>query len=114
VKPSTAKRKGAATEQLLVDWLHANGYPHAERRHLAGIADRGDIAGLPGVTIEVKSGARLDLAIWMAELATEQANTGDPLAVLAIRPPGHPNPDDWYFQIDAPTLIALLRAWYRP
>ena len=64
MKPSTAKKKGADTEILYVDYLKQNGVPNAERRHLNGVYDKGDIAGWNAhdgswnVVVEVKSGGR--------------------------------------------------------
>jgi hypothetical protein len=107
-KPSTAKAKGATTETLFVAWLR-QWAPYVERRHLNGAHDRGDIAGLPGVVIEVKSGARIDLAGWMTELEAEVANDLAGLGVLVIRPKGRPHPDDWWAVVSTSHLIDLLR-----
>lgn len=109
MKPNTAKRKGAATEQSWVGYLTQMGWPHAERRHLAGTADRGDIAGCPGVTVEVKSGARLALAQWMAELEAEMANDRTEVGYVAIRPPKRPQPQQWWCVVPAPVLLRLLK-----
>jgi hypothetical protein len=109
MKPATAKAKGAKTEQLWVDFLKANGWPHAERRHLAGVADRGDIAGCPGVTVEVKSGARIDLATWMNELENEMNNDNTDVGYVAVRPKGRPNAGDWWCVVPAPVLVRLLK-----
>lgn len=107
MRPATAKAKGRSTEQALCEWLQARGVP-AERRRLAGTADRGDIAGWRSVTVEVKSGAALDLPGWLRELAAEQANTGDPHGVLVIRPKGRTNPDDWWAVLPWPVAFALI------
>lgn len=48
---SASKRKGTSWESAIVQFLKENGVAHAERRALAGNADRGDIAGIPGVVI---------------------------------------------------------------
>lgn len=109
VKPSTAKAKGAKTEQMWVDFLRANDWPFVERRHLAGTHDRGDIAGMPGVTCEVKSGARLDIAGWMAELDVEMHNDGTDIGYTVVRPRGKPNPVDWWCVLPADVLVRLLK-----
>ena len=109
MKPATAKAKGRQTESMLVDWLRANGVPHAERRRLTGAHDQGDITGWPGVCVEVKSGARLDIAGWIDELAAEirhaQAETG----FVAVRPRGRPAVDDWWAVLPLPALVELMR-----
>lgn len=109
MKPATAKAKGRATEQMLCDWLVANGVPGAERRRLAGIEDRGDVAGWPQVCIEVKSGAKIDLAGFLAELSREQRNAGAAYGFVAIRPKGKPRVDDWYAVLPLPALVELIQ-----
>jgi hypothetical protein len=85
---SKAKQKGTAAETALVNWLRVNGYELAERRALTGRADRGDIAGLPNVVIEVKSGARLEIPAWLVETETERINDGALAGYLVVKPKG--------------------------
>lgn len=108
MKPSTAKAKGRATENLLVDWLRTHGVPHAERRRLTGSADQGDITGWPGICVEVKSGAKLDIAGWLAELAAEVRNSGATHGFVAVRPKGKPDPEDWFAVLPLPELVRLF------
>lgn len=105
MKPSTAKTKGRATEAALVDWLRSNGYPHAERRRLTGTHDQGDITGIPGLCVEVKSGARPAIPQWLAELDAEIVNADAETGVLVIRPKGRPDPTEWW-------AIQRLPAWF--
>lgn len=116
MKPSTAKVKGRETEQRFVDYLRANGAPYAERRRLNGSADRGDIAGVPGVVFEVKSGARLDIAGWLAELAAEVANDRADHGAVIVRPKGKPDPAEWFAVLSVPDLLRLLAevGWMSP
>jgi hypothetical protein len=116
MKPSTAKAKGRATENLLVEHLRAAGWPHAERRRLNGRDDLGDIAGVRGmdgsgrrdICIEVKSGGRIDLAGFLDELRVETRNAAADNGFVAIRPKGKPDPNDWYAVLPLPWLIELL------
>ena len=108
--PGEAKRKGAKTEQMLVDWLNANGLPHVERRHLSGANDEGDIAGWPGVAIEVKSGAKVAIAGWLAELAVEMENARAETGAVVVRPKGKPAVDDWYAVMPVPVWLELMAA----
>lgn len=110
MKPATAKAKGRDTENALVEWMKANGVPYAERRRLNGTKDKGDIAGLPGVVIEVKSAARLDLATWMAELDCEITNDQAATGALVMRPKGKPHPDAWWACMPLPLWWELMRA----
>lgn len=109
MKPATAKAKGAATEAAVVAWMQANGAPYVERRHLNGSHDRGDITGLPGVVVEVKSGARLDIAGWLEELAVEMRNADAVQGAVTVRPKGKPNPQDWFAVLPLPLWWQLLK-----
>lgn len=106
--PGTAKRKGAATEQMFVDYLK-QWNPNVERRHLAGTHDRGDITGIPGVVFEVKSGAKLAISTWLDELEVEVTNDGATHGAVVVRPKGKPAVEDWFAVLPLPTLVALLR-----
>jgi hypothetical protein len=46
---SKSRAKGTSWESAIVTYLIEQGWPHAERRALAGALDKGDITGLPGV-----------------------------------------------------------------
>lgn len=68
------KRKGTQAEVDVVAWLRESGFPRVERRALAGKNDRGDIAGIDGVVIEVKNRADMPLSEYMHELEIEMKN----------------------------------------
>jgi len=105
-----SRAKGTAWESTIVDYLRANGVPHAERRAMAGGNDRGDIAGLPGVVIEAKSAARVELAAWLSEAEAERLNDGADLAVVWIKRRGMRTPAQAYVVITGETLVYLLVA----
>ena len=115
MKPSTAKAKGAATEEMWVQYLIEQGIANAERRHLSGAQDKGDIAGWAApdgswnICGEVKSGASLDLPGWLRELAAEMKNAKSEMGYLAIRPKGRPKPEDWYIVLPTPLFMQLMR-----
>jgi len=115
MKPSTAKSKGAQTETQFVEFLKANGVPNAERRHLSGAYDKGDISGWvqsngsKPVCVEVKSGAQLNIQGWLRELDAEIINSKADIGFLAIRPKGKPRPEDWYIVMRTPGFIDLMR-----
>lgn len=121
MKPSTAKAKGAKTEQIFVDFIKFKGVPNAERRHLSGQYDKGDIAGwvkpdgTRSVCVEVKSGAALKIPEWLEELRAEIANSGADTGFVAVRPKGKPKPEDWFHIIPTDILLELLElAGYLP
>jgi len=115
LKPSTAKSKGLETENKFVAFLHKWGIVNAERRRLNGVLDKGDVSGwvkLDGsqsVCVEVKSGASLNLPLWLRELALEKVNAGADVGFVAVRPKGKPNVEDWYAIMPMPEFMALMR-----
>lgn len=84
---SPSKAKGTRAESALAEYLRQY-WPYAERRALCGSADKGDIAGIPGVVWECKAGERLLIPQWLAETEAERVNAGAELGVLAIKPRG--------------------------
>jgi hypothetical protein len=82
---NASKRKGTAWETAVVDWLRTNGWPYAERRALAGSADKGDVSGLPGVVIEAKNAKSITLAAWVDELLVECANANAEVGCVVIK-----------------------------
>ena len=109
MKPATAKAKGRDTENRFVTYARTVwGLTHIERRRLAGVNDMGDIAGWPGVCVEIKSGARVDIARWLAELICEQSNSHARVGFVAVRPKAKPDPEDWYAVLTLPALMDLM------
>src|SRR5690606_26084911 len=105
---SRAKDRGTRAETAVVHTLRAAGFVHAERRALNGNQDRGDIAGIPGLVIEVKNHARLALAEWAAEMETERDRDGARYGVVRHKRRGHTNPHDWYVTITGSDFLRLL------
>jgi hypothetical protein len=103
-----SKQKGTAAETAVVTYLNANGYPQAERRALAGALDKGDIAGVPGVAIEVKNCAKAELSKWVEEANLEARNVGDAAGVVWHKRRGKGSPGDWFVTMDGATFTALL------
>jgi hypothetical protein len=108
---SASKAKGTAAETAVVRFLQANGYPHAERRALAGAQDRGDVAGIPGLIIEVKNADKMELGMWMNELARETP-VGD-MGVVWHKRRGHTSAGAWYVTMTGSTLLEFLEGWTR-
>ncbi len=70
---------------MVVGYLNDHGWPYAERRRLTGSADRGDIAGIPDVVIEVKGDRSNRLREWKRETLTEIANASAGFGLLVVR-----------------------------
>ena len=87
---SASKRKGTAWERRVVDYLVEHGHPDAERRAQEGVNDRGDVAGIPGWTVECKNAKRVELAQWMKEALGESLRAGTPRHVVVFPSRGRP------------------------
>ncbi len=104
------RRAGTRAETAVVTWLRGCGWPYVERRALCGSRDRGDVAGLVGVVVEVKAERRTDLAGWLAELTAEVTHDHADLGVVIVKRRGCTDPGSWYALTDAGTFAALLTA----
>lgn len=105
---SRSKDKGTAAESDVIEYLRGMGFPAVERRALSGTQDRGDVAGIPGVTIEVKNCARVELAAWVDEAGRERLNNRDDLGVVWHKRRGRGSPAHWFVTMDGATLVKLL------
>ena len=106
---SAERAKGTAWESAIVDFLTRHGFPHAERRALNGINDKGDIAGIPGVVVEVKNHASLNLAGWVDEALAEQGNDGADYGIVVHKRRGKGSAGDWYATCTVAQMARLLR-----
>lgn len=105
----TAKDAGTRWETAVVDALIAHGWPHAERRRLAGAQDKGDVAGIAGVCIEAKDAQRHELAAWVEEAAREGTNAGARLSVAWAKRRGKPRAEDGYVVMTGAVFMQLLK-----
>lgn len=110
MKPATAKAKGRETENQAVAWLIEQGWTEAERRRLQGVLDKGDVAGVPGFCIEVKSAATWKPVQWLRETTVEQANADEPYAFCMARPKGGTDVNDWVIMMTPAQLLQILEA----
>lgn len=104
-----SKTKGTSAETAIVGFLRDNGFPHTERRALAGNSDRGDIAGIPGVVIESKNCAKQELAAWLDEAKVEQSNDRADLGVVWHKRRGKGSPGDWFVTMSGAQFADILR-----
>lgn len=102
--------KGTKAESALVSYLKTRGFRYVERRAKSGRKDRGDIAGIPGVVIEVKSQARFDLAGWVREARLEAINDDAPTWFVVVKAPGKglEKADEWYAVTSVRVMADLL------
>lgn len=84
-----SKQKGTSTETLVVNYLRENGWPYVERRALSGSLDKGDVAGMPGLCVEIKYGQNtLKIGPWLTETGIERLNAGADHGILVVKPFG--------------------------
>ena len=105
---SKSKAKGSAAERAVVAYLK-QWYPYADRRLAGATLDKGDISGIPGVTIEIKNHSRIDLAGWIAELETEMANDKAWTGTVIHKRKGKSDVGQWYATMPVRVWIELLR-----
>lgn len=98
---ATQRRKGARGEAEVVELARAHGFTAARTRSGSGQA-RGDIAGLPGVALEVKRAERESVRAWFEQAA---ANCGLDLPVVAHRKSRGP----WLATLELDDFLALLK-----
>jgi len=106
-----SKQKGTSTETLVVNYLRENGWRHAERRALSGSLDKGDIAGVPGIAIEVKYGnGTLKIGPWLTETGIERLNARADHGILVVKPfgMGEKNVGSFYAVMVAADFEALV------
>lgn len=107
---SRSRAKGTAWESAVVAYLIERGWPYAERRALHGNADKGDITGLPGVCLELKSAARVELAVWWEEAKAERRNANAATTAVWFKRRGKTSPSHGFVLMDGETYTELLKA----
>lgn len=106
---SASRAKGTRWESALVAYLIAEGFPAVERRALAGVADKGDISGLP-VVVEAKNCKTTTLAAWVDEATVEARNAGVSVGVVWHHRRGKSSPGDGFVTMSGAAFVELLRA----
>lgn len=84
-----SKAKGTKAESDVVRYLQ-QWWPAAERRALSGNKDKGDVAGIPGVVVEVKAAQTQLLPKWRRETWAEMENAGAAHCILVVKRPYKP------------------------
>lgn len=103
---ASEREKGARAEQAVVRALVQSGFARA-RRVLAGDGRQpGDVAGLPGWTIEVKDQARDALGRWVDQAKAESAGRG--YSAVWHKRRGRTDAKDWFVTMSAYQFIDLL------
>lgn len=101
----TNRRKGAEFERAVVSYLRAHGAPHAERAGGGHDQAHGDVVGVPGLYVECRNRAKIDLAAWTAEVS--QA-AGERLGLLVVKRRGTLDPAKGYTVLTLSAAVKLL------
>lgn len=104
------KIRGTAWETKVVQALQRAAWPYAERRALQGAVDKGDIAGVLGVTIEAKDCKSITLGPWLKEAHAERDNAKTDVGVVWAKRRGFTEAEDGYVVMDGRTFMQLLKA----
>lgn len=102
------KQKGTAAETAVVAYLREHGFPNAERRALAGSGDKGDVSGVVGCVIEIKSCARTELAAWIEEARKEAAAAHAPVWAVWHKRRGKGSPAEWFVTMTGEQFVRLI------
>jgi hypothetical protein len=105
---SKSKQKGTAAETAVVNWLQKQGRKSVERRSLNGYNDRGDIAGIPSVVMEVKNHAKMELSAWVKELEIEIKNDKAETGTVIHKKKGTTDVGQWYATMPVEIWYKLL------
>lgn len=93
---TASRAKGTRAESAVVEFMKANGWPHAERHAQHGSRDIGDVNVGPAVVVEVKASSRMSLAEWMAELGEEMDNADTDMGVCVVKRRGTTDVGKYY------------------
>jgi hypothetical protein len=102
------KAKGSGAERDVVKYL-TQWFPYVDSRLAGATLDKGDISGIPGVTIEIKNHATMKLGGWIEELLVEMANDNAWTGVVVHKRKGKGNPSDWYATMPVQVWVELLK-----
>ena len=106
---SRSKRLGTSWESAVVAYLQEHGWPHAERRVLHGALDKGDVTGIPGLVVECKNTAKIELAEFLDEAEWEKRNARAAVGVAWIKRRGKASAGEGYVLMTGLQFTELLR-----
>lgn len=114
---SRQQAKGDAFERSIVNYFRDEFGAHITRPKSGAEHDRGDIAGIPGWTFELKCYTDPLRAIreGLAELAVEQANTGTRHGLVVVKRRGVTDPAQQLAVMPLGSMVPLIReTWEVP
>lgn len=105
-----SKAKGTAFESLVRDYLRGCGIP-AERMPAGMALDRGDLAGVPDWTLQLKCYSDMVEAIskGLRQLTVQQANADTPYGAVIVKRRGTTDPGSQLVVMELWQLAAILQ-----
>lgn len=107
---SKAKQKGTSFESLIVMFLKEQGWIHAERRALTGVADKGDITGTGPLVWECKNHKTLSFSEWLGEAEAERVNAQADFGIVVAKRRGRGKAEEQYAVLPLGEMVKLLKA----
>jgi Holliday junction resolvase len=109
IMTTASKRKGSKAELDVVKYLQTHGWIYAERRLAGDRYDKGDVAGVNGVCIEIKNRTKISLAEWVEEMIVETKNALARTGVVIHKRKGKSEVKDWYATLPVGMYVQLLK-----
>jgi Holliday junction resolvase len=106
---TASKRKGSKAELDVVKYFQRHGWIYAERRLAGDRYDKGDVAGVNGVCIEIKNRIKISLAEWVEEMIVETKNALARTGVVIHKRKGKSEVKDWYATLPVGMYVQLLK-----
>jgi hypothetical protein len=103
-----SKQKGTAFETAVIEYLKSCGIA-CERRALHGNTDKGDIAGMPDWTFELKNRKALDFGGAVDEARVEAFNAHTKYYAAIVKRPRKGDPSEAFAVMPLAELVILIR-----
>jgi hypothetical protein len=105
---SKQRQRGTAFETATVNYLHEQGFPDVARTGSAAYGD-GDLIGLPGIVIENKDWARLDLSGWLTQATKSAERRGQNEIPIVVHKRRGKNVSQAYCTLSLESLVRLIK-----
>lgn len=106
---SRSKQKGTLAETAVAQYLQQT-WTTVERRALSGLYDKGDIAGIPNIVVEIKNQKSYKFKEWLKETEVERQNAKADFGILVVKPNGVgvSKIDQWWSVLPLADIVKLL------
>jgi hypothetical protein len=105
---SKQRALGTEFETATVNYLHENGFPAAVRTGSAAYGD-GDVTGIPGIVIENKRVAKMDLSGWLNQATKSADRRGKNEIPIVVHKRRGKNVSQAYCTLSLESLVKLIK-----